>query len=114
LEGSKVRRLRRGHQASITVRSLLNARDPILASVQASLLMETSPEPVKHAPTTTSAPVIDWSRRAAPLTERFPQTSAHAPWAVDFLGVKDSQPDLGSLTGLRMKIPESPQGPDSI
>jgi hypothetical protein len=159
------------HQASITVRSLLNARDPNVAPVAASLVAQVTrlgsptptasaagPAPVRHAsatsgrmkrpveasPTPTpqrvlpdlalkqpwdpasavpspepltdpSTPVIDWSRRRAPLIERFPEIPVHAPWAVDFLGVnKNPQRDLGSLTGLRMRIPEPPNRADSI
>jgi hypothetical protein len=102
-------------KASITVRSLLKARDPIVAPLQASLLTQTSVEPVKHAPTAASAPVIDWTRRPAPLADRFPETPAHAPWAADFLGVNESsRPDLGSVTGLRIAIPESPGRAGSI
>jgi hypothetical protein len=194
------------HQASIMVQSLLNARDPIVASMAASLVAQTSPAPAKHASVTSgranrpaeggaavpapaihasvtsggtkrpvktsatgpapaihasvtsgrmkrpadasatptpqrilpdvdlkqpwdtasmvlsSAPltapstaVIDWSQRRAPLIERFPEIPVHAAWAVDFLGVnKNPRRDLGSLTGLSIRIPETPNRADSI
>jgi hypothetical protein len=69
------------------------------------------PEPLAEL----STPVIDWSGRRVPLIERFPEIPVHAPWVVDFLGVnKNRQRDLGSLTGLRMRIPEPPNRADSI
>ncbi|MDB6010978.1 MAG: hypothetical protein JWL65_3228, partial [Gammaproteobacteria bacterium] len=131
------------HRASITVQSLLNARDPIVAPVRHASLTSgrmvrppeasSTPTPqrilpdidlrqpwdqaaaVPSAEAPTSTPVIDWSRRGAPLTERFPEIPVHAPWAVDFLGVNASpQRDLGRLTGLSMRIPETPNRANSV